>query len=65
MTSRLDPDLYGQPVSSAVVRLLPATITLLQAFNDDHERFAELIGSAIPDGWPEFPEAVAFTLEYL
>ena len=47
------------------VRLVAATVPLLQALNEDRTRFGELIGSPVPDGWPEFPEAVAFTLEHL
>jgi RimJ/RimL family protein N-acetyltransferase len=47
------------------VRLVPATVPLLNALNDDRTLFAELIGSSVPDGWPEFPEAVGFTLEHL
>jgi [ribosomal protein S5]-alanine N-acetyltransferase len=47
------------------VRLIPATVPLLDALNDDRARFGELIGSAVPEGWPEFPEAIGFTLEHL
>jgi [ribosomal protein S5]-alanine N-acetyltransferase len=47
------------------VRLVPATVPLLHAFNEDRVRFGELIGSPVPDGWPEFPEAIGFTLEHL
>jgi [ribosomal protein S5]-alanine N-acetyltransferase len=47
------------------VRLVPATVPLLHALQDDRARFGELIGSPVPDGWPEFPEAVNFTLEHL
>jgi RimJ/RimL family protein N-acetyltransferase len=47
------------------VRLVPATVPLLSALNDDRARFEELIGSPVPDGWPEFPEAIGFTLEHL
>jgi [ribosomal protein S5]-alanine N-acetyltransferase len=52
-------------VSDSRVRLVPATVPLLNALNEDRARFGELIGSPVPDGWPEFPEAVAFTLEHL
>ena len=38
---------------------------LLSALTDSRGRFGELIGSAVPDGWPEFPEAIGFTLERL
>lgn len=47
------------------VRLLAATEPLLTALLDSRTRFGELIGSPVPDGWPEFPEAVGFTLEHL
>jgi len=47
------------------VRLVPATVPLLKALNEDHALFSELIGSSVPDGWPEFPEAIGFTLEHL
>lgn len=47
------------------VRLVPATEPLLQALADDRTRFGELIGSHAPEGWPEFPEAIEFTLEHL
>ena len=47
------------------VRLVPATLPLLHALNDDRARFTELIGSPVPDGWPEFPEAIGFTLAHL
>ena len=47
------------------VRLVPATVPLLNALNEDRTRFSALIGSPVPDGWPEFPEAIGFTLEHL
>lgn len=47
------------------VRLVPATVEILSALNEDPARFCELIGSPVPDGWPEFPEAIGFTLEHL
>ncbi len=47
------------------VRLVPATLPLLTALTDDPTRFRDLIGSPIPDGWPEFPEAISFTLAHL
>ena len=47
------------------VRLVPATVRLLAALTDDRRLFSELIGSPVPDGWPEFPEAIGFTLEHL
>jgi RimJ/RimL family protein N-acetyltransferase len=47
------------------VRLVQATVPLLNALNEDRTRFGELLGSPVPDGWPEFPEAIGFTLERL
>ena len=47
------------------VRLLAATEPLLNALNDSRALFGELVGSSVPDGWPEFPEAIGFTLEHL
>jgi RimJ/RimL family protein N-acetyltransferase len=52
-------------LSHPKVRLVPATLSLLTALSEDRGRFGELIGSPVPDGWPEFPEAIAFTLEHL
>jgi [ribosomal protein S5]-alanine N-acetyltransferase len=47
------------------VRLVPATVPLLNALNQDRTLFCELIGSSVPNGWPEFPEAIGYTLEHL
>ena len=47
------------------VRLVPATVPMLTALNGDRAQFCELIGSPVPDGWPEFPEAISFTLNQL
>lgn len=47
------------------VRLMPATESLLTALKEDGARFGELIGSPVPSGWPEFPEAIDFTLKQL
>ena len=47
------------------VRLISATVPSLNALNDDPTQFEEWIGSPVPDGWPEFPEAIGFTLAHL
>ena len=47
------------------VRLVPATVPLLNALHEDRSLFGELTGSPVPEGWPEFPESVDFTLEHL
>ena len=55
----------GSGSSQPHVRLVPATLPLLHALHENRSGFAELIGSPVPDGWPEFPEAIDFTLEQL
>ena len=52
-------------MSQPRVRLVPATVRLLNALNEDRRLFCELLGSPVPDGWPEFPEAIGFTLDRL
>lgn len=47
------------------VRLVPATVRLLNALEEDRTLFCELIGSPVPDGWPEFPEVIGSTLKHL
>jgi len=44
------------------VKLVAATLELLEALQRDPAAFAELIGSPIPDGWPEFPESIEFSI---
>ena len=51
--------------SSPPVRLVAATLPLLDALDDDLARFEKLIGSPAPNGWPEFPEAVGFARAHL
>ena len=45
--------------------VVPATIGLLEAYRRDPAEFADLLGSALPDGWPEFPEGIEYTLDKL
>jgi RimJ/RimL family protein N-acetyltransferase len=40
-------------------------VSLLESLSTDPPAFSEMIGSPIPDGWPEFPEAIPSTLEFL
>lgn len=47
------------------VRLVPATAPLLRALTEDPTGFEASMGSPVPDWWPEFPEAIEFTLEHL
>ena len=47
------------------VRLVAVTVPLLEALTTDPATFSETIGSPIPDRWPEFPEAIPTTLDFL
>ena len=47
------------------LRVVPATVAQLEAFQRDPAEFAALVGSPLPAGWPEFPEAVEFTIDKL
>ena len=49
----------------ADVVVLPATTEHLKALQSDRLAFGELLGSDVPDGWPEFPEGVDYTLAKL
>ena len=42
------------------VRVEPATLELLAAWIRGRDEFAEMIGCAIPDGWPEFEQGMSF-----
>lgn len=53
----------AHPVHS--VSLLLATEAHLAALAADRARLAELLSSPVPDGWPEFPEAIDYTLSRL
>ncbi|MCV7417209.1 GNAT family N-acetyltransferase [Mycolicibacterium litorale] len=45
--------------------MLPATLEHLTTLRSDRAAFGELLGAAVPDGWPEFPESIEFTIEKL
>lgn len=47
------------------VVLLPATVEQLIALQSDPSAFGRLIGSGVPDGWPQFPESIEFTIARL
>lgn len=47
------------------VRLLTATPEHFAAHARSRDELAGLIGSPLPDGWPEFPEAFDFTAQRL
>lgn len=47
------------------ITLLPATTAHLEALEGDRDAFGALLGSAVPDGWPQFPESVGFTRDRL
>lgn len=47
------------------VELVVATLAHLIAYRRSPAALGELLGSAIPEGWPEFPEAIDFTISAL
>lgn len=47
------------------VVLVAATVEHLRAMHSGADHLAGLLGSPVPAGWPEFPEAVDFTLAKL
>lgn len=47
------------------VALVTATVEHLTALRADPAALGALIGSPVPAGWPEFPEAIDFTLTQL
>lgn len=50
--------------SNPRIRLVPATARLLLALRDDPGTFADALGSPVPAGWPEFPEAIEAALRH-
>ena len=49
----------------ALVRIIPATSAHVVAFLRDPQDLSALLGSPVPQGWPEFPEAFPHTLHRL
>jgi RimJ/RimL family protein N-acetyltransferase len=49
----------------AAVSLLPVTLAHLDAYRTEPSELGRMLKSPIPDGWPEFPEAIDFTAEKL
>jgi RimJ/RimL family protein N-acetyltransferase len=47
------------------VEVVPATVTDLIVLVQDRAAFARRMGSPTPSGWPEFPEALHFTIDRL
>lgn len=47
------------------VEVVPATIADLTVLATDRGAFAKRMGSPAPSGWPEFPEALGFTIDRL
>lgn len=45
--------------------MLPASVEHLTTLPSGRAAFGELLGCAVPDGWPEFPESIEFTLGQL
>jgi [ribosomal protein S5]-alanine N-acetyltransferase len=48
-----------------VVEVVPATAADLLVLATDRAGFARRMGSPAPGGWPEFPEAIGFTIDRL
>jgi RimJ/RimL family protein N-acetyltransferase len=49
----------------AAVTLLPVTLAHLDAYRTEPAELGMMLRSSIPDGWPEFPEAIDFTAQKL
>jgi RimJ/RimL family protein N-acetyltransferase len=47
------------------VELVPATVELLHTLHTDRTAFGTVMGSPVPEGWPEFPESIEFTIAKL
>lgn len=47
------------------VEVVPATAADLTVLATDRSGFARRVGSPAPGGWPEFPEAIGFTIDRL
>lgn len=43
------------------MRVVPATLEQLGAYERNREEFAALVGSPVPAGWPQFPEGLEYT----
>lgn len=56
-----DPNARPAPV----VELVPATVVDLTLLATDRGAFAKRMGSPAPGGWPQFPEAIPFTIDRL
>jgi RimJ/RimL family protein N-acetyltransferase len=52
-------------VGTPNITLVLATADHLRAFARSPAQLAEVLGVSVPDGWPEFPEAIEFTLARL
>ena len=48
-----------------VVELVPATVADLTLLATDRAAFARRMASPTPGGWPEFPEAIPYTIDRL
>ena len=48
-----------------IVDVIPATAVDLTLLATDRAGFARRMGSPAPSGWPEFPQAIVFTIDRL
>lgn len=58
-----DPTGVARPIPP--VEVVAATVTDLTLLATDRASFARRMGSPAPSGWPEFPEAIGFTVQRL
>jgi RimJ/RimL family protein N-acetyltransferase len=47
------------------IELVLVTAEHLRAYQRSRSELGEMLGTEVPDGWPEFPEAIDFTLAQL
>jgi RimJ/RimL family protein N-acetyltransferase len=45
--------------------VVPASVEHLTTLRTDRDAFGDLLGTPVPEGWPEFPEAIDFTIDKL
>lgn len=55
----------GAATPIPIVEVVPATAPDLTLLATDRAAFARRVGSPAPGGWPEFPEAIPFTIDRL
>jgi RimJ/RimL family protein N-acetyltransferase len=59
------PDTEQPDTEQPDIELVLATAEHLRAHQRSRSELGEVLGTDLPDGWPEFPEAIDFTLAQL